>query len=112
MLSGLNMLDYLDPVKPILGIIIDGNVPLIVLTGLIAGLIIKNTSDKGIQTGYCNFRRIGHTLYHFGIFPEKMVYNLENSGYPELGDDLFRNKHAGLYSYILDSRCKKKNKMG
>ncbi len=40
-LSGLNLLGFLDPVKPILGVIIDGSNPLIVLTGLIGGLIIK-----------------------------------------------------------------------
>jgi predicted acyltransferase len=35
------LLGFLEPLKPVFGIIIDGNVPLIVLTGLIAGLIIK-----------------------------------------------------------------------
>ncbi len=40
-LSGLKMLDYLNPVKPFLGVIIDGNVPFIVLSGLTAGLILK-----------------------------------------------------------------------
>jgi hypothetical protein len=46
MLSCLNLLDFLKPVKPIFGIILQGNNPLIVLTGLIAGLIIKNTPSK------------------------------------------------------------------
>lgn len=41
MLSGWNLLGFLDPVSPVLGIIIEGNVPLIVLTGLLAGIIIK-----------------------------------------------------------------------
>ena len=41
MLSGWNLLDYLNPVKPYFGVIIDGNVPFIILTGLLAGLIIK-----------------------------------------------------------------------
>jgi heparan-alpha-glucosaminide N-acetyltransferase len=45
-LSKLNLLGFLDPVKPIFGIIIDGNVPLIVLTGMIAGLIIKKLPVK------------------------------------------------------------------
>jgi predicted acyltransferase len=40
-LSGLKMLDFLNPVKPLLGVIIEGNVPFIVLTGLIGGLILK-----------------------------------------------------------------------
>ena len=41
MLSGWDLLGFLDPVKSLLGVIIDGNVPLIVLTGLLGGLIIK-----------------------------------------------------------------------
>lgn len=46
MLSGWKLTGFLNPVKPILGIIIAGNVPLIVLSGLLAGLIIKNISGK------------------------------------------------------------------
>jgi heparan-alpha-glucosaminide N-acetyltransferase len=41
MLSGWRLLGFLNPVKPVFGIIIEGNVPFIVLTGLIAGLLIK-----------------------------------------------------------------------
>ena len=41
MLSGWGLLGYLDPVSPVLGIIIEGNVPLIVLSGMLAGTIIK-----------------------------------------------------------------------
>jgi heparan-alpha-glucosaminide N-acetyltransferase len=50
MLSGWNLLDYLNPVKPFLGVIIDGNVPFIVLAGLIAGLIIKKFSSTEFKT--------------------------------------------------------------
>jgi heparan-alpha-glucosaminide N-acetyltransferase len=46
MLSGWKLLGFLNPVKPIFGVIIDGNVPLIVLTGLIAGLIINKIPLK------------------------------------------------------------------
>jgi predicted acyltransferase len=41
MLSDWKLLGFLDPIKPVFGIIIDGNVPFIVLSGLIGGLIIK-----------------------------------------------------------------------
>jgi len=41
LLSGWRLLGFLDPVKPFFGIIIEGNVPFIVLSGLIGGLIIK-----------------------------------------------------------------------
>jgi len=46
-LSGLKLLDFLDPIKPFLGIIIEGNVPFIVLTGLMAGLMVKKSRDEG-----------------------------------------------------------------
>lgn len=46
-LSGLNLLEFLDPIKPFLGIIIEGNVPLLVLTGLLAGLIVKGSHSEG-----------------------------------------------------------------
>ena len=45
MLSSLGKLDYLDPVKPVLGVIISGNNPLIVLTGLLGGVILKRFRD-------------------------------------------------------------------
>ena len=44
MLSAWKLLGFLDPLKPVIGIIIDGNVPFIVLSGLIGGLIIKKIS--------------------------------------------------------------------
>lgn len=45
MLSGLSLLGFLEPVKPVLGIIIEGNVPFIVVTGLLAGIIIRRFSS-------------------------------------------------------------------
>jgi predicted acyltransferase len=46
MLSDWKLLGFLDLLKPIFGIIIDGNVPFIVLTGLIGGLLIKKIPVK------------------------------------------------------------------
>jgi heparan-alpha-glucosaminide N-acetyltransferase len=46
MLSDWKLLGFLDLFKPIFGIIIDGNVPFIVLTGLIGGLLIKKMPVK------------------------------------------------------------------
>jgi len=54
-LSGLKLLEFLNPVKPLLGIIIEGNVPLIVLTGLIAGLMVKKSQDTGYKMVIRNF---------------------------------------------------------
>ena len=38
---------FLDPVRPLLGIIIQGNVPLIVLTGMLAGVLIRKMQNTG-----------------------------------------------------------------
>jgi heparan-alpha-glucosaminide N-acetyltransferase len=42
----LNMLSFLDPVRPILGIIFEGNVPSIVLAGMLATAVLKKYSSS------------------------------------------------------------------
>lgn len=46
-LTQLNMIRVSDLLQTIFGVIIDGNVPFIVMAGLVAGLIIKNFSVSG-----------------------------------------------------------------
>jgi len=41
------VLGFLDPVRPVLGILIQGNVPLIVLTGMFAGILIRKLKKTG-----------------------------------------------------------------
>ena len=43
-LAKLHLLDFLNPIKPLLGVIIEGNVPLIVISGLLTTLILKKYS--------------------------------------------------------------------
>jgi len=45
-LEKLDLLYYLNPVKPVLGVIIEGNVPLIVISGMITALILKKYSGS------------------------------------------------------------------
>jgi heparan-alpha-glucosaminide N-acetyltransferase len=45
-MSGLGFLDWMNPVRPVLGVIIEGNNPLIVLTGLIGGIILKQYAKE------------------------------------------------------------------
>jgi heparan-alpha-glucosaminide N-acetyltransferase len=45
-LSKLELLNALNPVKPVLGVIIEGNVPLIVISGLLISLIIRKYSKE------------------------------------------------------------------
>ena len=46
-LSKLDLLNTLNPVKPILGVIIEGNVPLIVISGMLTTLMLKKYSQDG-----------------------------------------------------------------
>ena len=59
-LSKLNLLDFLNPVKPILGVIIEGNVPLIVISGMLTTLILQKYSKN-------DFRRAIITIAIIGI---------------------------------------------
>jgi len=45
-LSKLDLLNFLNPVKPVLGVIIEGNVPFIVLSGMLIGTILKKYSKS------------------------------------------------------------------
>jgi heparan-alpha-glucosaminide N-acetyltransferase len=53
-LSKLDLLTSLDPVKPILGVIIEGNVPFLIIAGMLTALLLKrlskNSSLKTIVT--------------------------------------------------------------
>jgi predicted acyltransferase len=41
------LLAFLDPLRPVLGIVIQGNVPLIVLTGMLAGIFLRRMKESG-----------------------------------------------------------------
>jgi heparan-alpha-glucosaminide N-acetyltransferase len=58
-LSGLKLLEFLNPVKPFLGVIIEGNVPFIVLTGLLASLILRKSTASGHKMVILNFLVLG-----------------------------------------------------
>jgi len=46
-LDASGVLGFLDPLRPALGIIIQGNVPLIVLTGMLAGVLLRGMKESG-----------------------------------------------------------------
>ncbi len=48
-LSQLHLLDFLNPLKPVFGVIIGGNTPSIVMTGLIFSLVLRNLEKKDIR---------------------------------------------------------------
>jgi len=59
-LSQLQMLSSLNSLKPILGVIIEGNVPFIVLSGLLTTLILKKLSK--------DYRKTIFTIAAIGVF--------------------------------------------
>jgi heparan-alpha-glucosaminide N-acetyltransferase len=60
-LSEKNLLVSLDPVKPLLGVIIEGNVPFLILSGMIGGLIIK-------KIPVTEFRKVIIIFIGLGVF--------------------------------------------
>ncbi len=59
-LSKLHLLDFLNPVRPIFGVIINGNAPFIILSGLFIILILKKFSKE-------DFRKTFVTIISLGI---------------------------------------------
>lgn len=59
-LSGLQLLSFLNPIKPVFGTITDGNVPFIVLSGMLTTLILKKLSSG-------DYKKLIVTIVTFGI---------------------------------------------
>jgi heparan-alpha-glucosaminide N-acetyltransferase len=49
-LAKLQLLNFLNPLKPVFGVIIEGNVPFIVISGLLTTLILKKLSKESGKT--------------------------------------------------------------
>jgi heparan-alpha-glucosaminide N-acetyltransferase len=58
-LSKLNLLSFLNPVKSVFGVIIEGNVPMIVLSGMLITLILKKYSPIDIRKTIVTIVTIG-----------------------------------------------------
>jgi heparan-alpha-glucosaminide N-acetyltransferase len=58
-LSKLDLLNSLNTIKPILGVIIEGNVPMIVLSGVLITLILKKYSKEKYQMAIVTIATIG-----------------------------------------------------
>ena len=70
-LSKLDLLNYLNPVKSIFGVIIDGNVPFIVLSGMLITLILKKYSEG-------DFRKTIVTIVTIGVLSILAGFILRN----------------------------------
>lgn len=70
-LSSLGLTGFMDPARPILGVIVDGNVPFIVISGMIAGLMVKRTADTGHKPLIRNLIITGVLMLAAGLFLRK-----------------------------------------
>ncbi len=67
MFDGWGLLGFLDPMRPVLGIIIEGNVPLIVLTGMLAGILIRKLKSSGSKPVILTFTTLGISFLAIGF---------------------------------------------
>jgi predicted acyltransferase len=70
-LSKLHLLDFLNPVRPVLGVIINGNTPFIVLSGMFITLILKKLSGD-------DNRKTALYIFTFGILSLAAGFVLRN----------------------------------
>jgi len=94
--------------------IIDGNVPFIVLSGLIGGLIIKKIPVIDFKKGHFNLYRTGSALYHFRIISsESGLYKSQKiQATPSWGMICNGISFIIFILYILDADVRKQNKLG
>lgn len=65
------LLAFLDPLRPVLGIIIQGNVPLIVLTGMLAGVLLRKLKESGNERIILLFITLGFVSLALGFIFRK-----------------------------------------
>lgn len=65
------VLGLLDPVRPVFGIIIQGNVPLIVLTGMLAGVLVRRMKESGHESITMLFLTLGFVFLAAGFVLRK-----------------------------------------
>ena len=81
-LSGSNLIGFPDIIKPIFGVIINGEIPFIVMTGLIAGLIIKKSPLTEYRKVIAVFIAMGIFYLVAGFVLGKIVINSGINGTP------------------------------
>ncbi|MBK7731741.1 MAG: DUF5009 domain-containing protein [Bacteroidales bacterium] len=105
------VLGFLDPVRPVLGILIQGNVPLIVLTGMFAGILIRKLKKSGDEKIILMLIVMGIISLALGFFLRKW-FIISKLLLPQLGDDLQQHQLPGLCCNILACRCERADRMG
>ena len=84
-LSQLNLTDFLNPVKPVFGVLISGSVPSIVLTGMMFALLLRNLEKKDIKKFIVAGLVIGVVLLIFGFVLRNWFIISKIKGTPSWG---------------------------
>ena len=74
-LSELDLLTYLDPVKPVFGIIIDGYIPMIVISGTLTIMILKKYSSPTPGKAFVTIVTIGVVTIIAGSLLRNLLTN-------------------------------------
>jgi predicted acyltransferase len=84
-LSNLNLLSSLNPLKPIFGVLIEGNVPMIVLSGIITALILKKFPKSESQKIIVIIVTIGVVCIIAGFLLSKWITLADHQSSPSQG---------------------------
>lgn len=84
-LSELDLLTYLDPVKPVFGVIIDGYVPMIVISGTLTIMILKKFTSPTTGKAIVTIVTIGAVSVIAGLLLRNLLTILKISGMPGWG---------------------------
>ena len=84
-LSQLNLTDFLNPVKPVFGVLISGSVPSIVLTGMMFALLLRNLEKKDIKKFIVAGVIIGVVVLIFGFVLRNWFIISKIKGTPSWG---------------------------
>jgi predicted acyltransferase len=86
-LTQLMLLEFLNPVRPYLGVLIDGHIPLILLSGHLAGLILKRFSTTEYKKVILILTSMSVIMIVSGFIFRKWIFTSEISRNP--GNALF-----------------------
>jgi heparan-alpha-glucosaminide N-acetyltransferase len=59
MLTKLHLLDFMSPVRPVFGVIMNGNAPFIVLSGMFITLVLKKFSKENVRKAFVTVAILG-----------------------------------------------------
>ena len=81
-LSQLMLLEFLNPVRPYLGVILDGHIPVIFLSGHLAGLVLKKFSSAEYRKVFLSLSFMSFFMIVTGYSLKEWIFTTGVSGNP------------------------------